>query len=190
MVDRSPGIRYLEPVERGSSPARRARWPRGRDECQKLLSNSEQQLHRGRERVADSVTLLLASKGWKPVPPFDRPERRELRPLLLALLKRSCDLDLLLFFYRHPRTLATIDDLATRVGYRRRRVLASVKVLTQAGFLTCSSAHAGKRGVSPRLYQFHSVLPDRVLSAFCWLAFSPEGRQAMLRALSGQTSST
>jgi len=82
------------------------------------------------------------------------------------------------------------DDLATRVGYRRRRVLASVKVLTQAGFLTCSSAHAGKRGVSPRLYQFHSVLPDRVLSAFCWLAFSPEGRQAMLRALSGQTSST
>lgn len=54
----------------------------------------------------------------------------------IAVVRHSCDLDLLLFFARHPRTLLTSEQLAIWLGYESKRIAASLEVLLVAGFLT------------------------------------------------------
>ena len=48
-----------------------------------------------------------------------------------------CDRDLLLFFYRHPRTVLTIERLALYVGYQPSHVATSLDALMMRGLVTC-----------------------------------------------------
>ena len=64
----------------------------------------------------------------------------------IGVVRHSCDLDLLLFFARHPRTLLTSEQLAIWLGYESTRVVDSIETLVVAGFLTRTQnpAHAAR----------------------------------------------
>ena len=73
------------------------------------------------------------------------------RGVLLRLgVRHACDLDLLIFFARHPRTLLSSESLASFLGYDLKDIAESLDVLMAAGLLTRaqSPSHAA------RLYQF------------------------------------
>lgn len=50
-------------------------------------------------------------------------------------LRHPSDLDLLLFFYRHPHVLLTLDHLAAYTGYDLQQVAPSLDFLVGAGLL-------------------------------------------------------
>lgn len=54
----------------------------------------------------------------------------------IGVLRHPCDLDLLLFFARHPRTLLTSEQLAIWLGYENKRIADSLEILLAVGFLT------------------------------------------------------
>ena len=73
------------------------------------------------------------------------------RDLLLLLervrgVRHPCDLDLLLFFYRHPCALLTSERIVDYVGYDRDRIAKSLDGLIEAGLLSRSPnpAHAAR----------------------------------------------
>ena len=78
--------------------------------------------------------------------------REHARRLLnsIGFLRHPCDLDLLLFFIRHPRSLLTSDQIAAFLGYDLKRIADSLDLLLTAKLLTRSQspAHAA------RLYVF------------------------------------
>ncbi len=78
--------------------------------------------------------------------------REHARRLLnsIGFLRHRCDLDLLLFFVRHPRSLLTSDQIAAFLGYDLKRIGDSLENLLSAKLLTRSQspAHAA------RLYVF------------------------------------
>lgn len=100
----------------------------------------------------------------------------ELRQLLDRIrgVDYACDLDLLLFFHRHPRSLLTSEQLAASVGYERERVARSVDALIEAGYVTRSpnpthpahlyvlvQATAGPPGALRELLRIASTRPGR-----------------------------
>ena len=56
-------------------------------------------------------------------------------PVLLGPLRHPCDLDLLLFFHRHPRVLMTSERLAAYVGYDVKQGGRSLDTLLDAAVL-------------------------------------------------------
>ena len=98
----------------------------------------------------------------------------------IDLLGNPCDLDLLVFFARHPRTLVASEHLAVLLGYEFTQTAASLDVLHRAGLITMSenpldTAHifvftTGDQGAG--------WLPDLLE-----LASRRDGRLALLRAL-------
>ena len=74
--------------------------------------------------------------------------RRRFQHLLesIGVLRHPCDLDLVLFFYRHPRALLTSDRLAAYIGYDLNQVARSLDLLTNAGLLERSQnpTHAAR----------------------------------------------
>ena len=98
----------------------------------------------------------------------------------IDFLGNPCDLDLLVFFARHPRTLLSSERLAILLGYEFTEVAASLDVLQRAGLITVSpnpldTAHVfvfttGDQGAG--------WLTDLVQ-----LASTREGRLALVRAL-------
>ena len=71
-------------------------------------------------------------------------------PDQIGVLRHPCDLDLLLFFARHPRTLLTSEQLAIWLGYESKRIADSLELLLSAGFLTRTQ----NRTHAARLYVF------------------------------------
>jgi DNA-binding MarR family transcriptional regulator len=57
-----------------------------------------------------------------------------------------CELDLLVFLYRHPRTLLTNEQLAAFVGYDMKQIAKSIDAFIDAGLLerTQNSLHAAR----------------------------------------------
>ena len=53
----------------------------------------------------------------------------------LDVLRHPCDLDVLLFLYRHPRALLTRERLAAYVGYDLDQVVRSLDHLANAGLV-------------------------------------------------------
>jgi hypothetical protein len=51
-------------------------------------------------------------------------------------IRNLCDLDLLLFFARHPRTLLASEELVRLLGYPLNRIGQSLESLLTAGLLT------------------------------------------------------
>ena len=103
----------------------------------------------------------------------------------IGCLRHPCDLDLLLFFYRHPRAFLISERLAEYVGYDLPQVAQSLETLITGGLLRRSpnSTHPA------RLYV---LTPGSVLGG--WLApllriaATREGRLAVLHALKQQSS--
>jgi hypothetical protein len=66
---------------------------------------------------------------------LDQERARELLDRI-GVLKHPCDLDLLVFFARHPRTLMGSEQLASLMGYGLTQTAASLELLLGAALLT------------------------------------------------------
>jgi hypothetical protein len=106
--------------------------------------------------------------------------RRRYQHLLdrIGVLRHPCDLDLLLFLHRHPRSILTSERLAAYVGYDLSQVGRSLDLLTEAGLLERSQnpTHAA------RLYVLKT--PDvGWLTSLLNIASTRDGRRSLMQAL-------
>lgn len=94
----------------------------------------------------------------------------------VPIIKDACDVDLLLFFGRHPRVLITSEDLAQFVGYDRQRIARSLDSLIAGDVVRRSQndAHAARMYVLDTTGPAGGWLPS-VLS----VAATREGRAAI-----------
>jgi DNA-binding MarR family transcriptional regulator len=105
-----------------------------------------------------------------------------LDPLLtIARIKTPCDLDLLLFFARHPRALMTSEQLASFVGYDLPQIAKSLDLLVQRKLLRRSQnpTHAA------RLYSFRTDFGGPRFHELLKAASTVEGRRQIRRLLTG-----
>ena len=103
---------------------------------------------------------------------------------LLGPLRHPCDLDLLLFFHRHPRVLVPSERLAAFVGHDGKRVRRSLDTLTEAGVLR----HSPHPAHEARLYVLIRGASDGGwLEALLTAASTDEGHAALMRALKART---
>jgi hypothetical protein len=107
---------------------------------------------------------------------------KRIRNLLdrIGCLRDPCDLDLLLFFHRHPRAFLISERLATYVGYDLPRVAQSLEAMITAGLLRRSpdSTHPA------RLYVLTPASSlGGWLSSLLRIAATREGRLAVMHAL-------
>jgi hypothetical protein len=65
----------------------------------------------------------------------------------IGMLRHPCDLDLLLFVARHPRTLITSKQIAAWLGYELKQIADSLEVLLEGGLRTRrqNPTHAARR---------------------------------------------
>jgi hypothetical protein len=81
---------------------------------------------------------------------FNDHPQLELAKRLLArapFIRSACDLDLIVFLHRHPRTLLTSEQLAGFLGYNLKDVAKSLDSFIDAGLLertTQQSLHAAR----------------------------------------------
>ena len=97
----------------------------------------------------------------------------------IGMLRDRCDLDLLLFFVRHPRVLLSTDQIAARLGYTVKQLSDSLEALVTASLL--SRTHKPS-GVAP-LYVFADGDAPDWLSSLVKLASTREGQLAIRTAL-------
>ena len=112
--------------------------------------------------------------------------REHARRLLdsIGFLRHCCDLDLLLFFVRHPRSLLTSDQIAAYLGYDLKRIGDSLENLLSAKLLTRSqsAAHAA------RLYVFAvNGTSGGWLPSLVEAVSTREGRLALRTAMTDMT---
>jgi hypothetical protein len=101
----------------------------------------------------------------------------------IGVLRRPCDLDLLLFFIRHPRALLSSDQIAAFLGYEVKRLGESLDVLVTAELLTRTQTPTS----AARMYVFAVGGPHGDwLPSLVELASTREGRLAMRAALIDQ----
>lgn len=103
----------------------------------------------------------------------------------LGVLSHPCDLDLLLFFAKHPRCLLPSESLAAFLGYEARLIAESLDSLLAAGLLarTQTTAHAA------RLYVLAAdSATGESLSAVLNAASTRTGRLALRQALIARAS--
>lgn len=98
----------------------------------------------------------------------------------IRVVRHACDLDLLLFFYRHPCALLTAEQLVAYLGYDRELLVKSLDGLVEAGLVTRSQNPSH----TARLYVLElNALPGRLLSSFLRAAATRPGRQETMRLL-------
>ena len=98
----------------------------------------------------------------------------------VGVLRSRCDLDLLIFFARHPTALLTSEQLASWLGHELRAIAASLDVLLDAGIISREQnpSHAA------RMYVFSAPSPaGGWLPSLLRLAKTREGRLALIEAL-------
>jgi len=96
-------------------------------------------------------------------------------------LRHPCDLDMLVFFYRHPAALLTSEQLVAIVGYERKRIATTLDGLIASGLLTRS---ANPSQAARRLYSLKlGGLPDDTLQELLEVAASRPGRLELIRLL-------
>jgi len=101
----------------------------------------------------------------------------------IGVLRRRCDLDLLLFFAEHPSSLLPLDSLAAFIGYSFQEVADSLEVLQAAGLLQRkpTPAHAA------HLYVFEPSGPvEGWLAELLEAASTRPGRLALRATLAGR----
>ena len=95
-------------------------------------------------------------------------------------IRDACDLDLMLFFYRHPRALLTSDRLATCVGYDREQVAKALDGLIADGLLMQSRS----RSNTVNLYVLDlGGVASEALSSLLEFAVTRGGRVSVMRLL-------
>jgi hypothetical protein len=95
-------------------------------------------------------------------------------------VRHPCDLDLLLFFYRHPRAFLIVERLAQYVGYDLPRVTQSLETLITAGLLRQSPDSS----LPARLYVLApGSTVGEWLSSLLGFAATRPGRLAVIQAL-------
>jgi hypothetical protein len=106
--------------------------------------------------------------------------RRRFEHLLgsIGVLRDPCDLDLLLFFHRHPRSILTSDRLAAYVGYDLNQLARSLDLLTDAGLLARSQHHTH----AARLYVLKTPQTGWLTSVI-EIASTREGRQTLIQTM-------
>jgi hypothetical protein len=113
-------------------------------------------------------------------------KREEARRLLdrIGMLRHPCDLDLLLFFARHPRALITSEQLAAWLGYELKQIAESLEVLLDGGVLTRTQnpTHVARMYVFAIRGTTGGWLPALLESAS-----TRQGRLAIVEALSQHT---
>ena len=100
--------------------------------------------------------------------------------LTIVRIKTACDLDLLLFFARHPDALMTSEQLASFVGYDLPQIAKSLDLLVQRKLLrrTQNPTHAA------RLYRFRADYGGPRFHELLKGAMTIEGRRRIRRLLS------
>jgi hypothetical protein len=102
----------------------------------------------------------------------------------IQAIRHACDLDLLLFFHRHPCALLTSEQLTARLGYDRARIAQSLDSLIGTGVLT-RSRHPARAAL---LYVLNPAgFPGGALASFLEHAATYAGRQAVMRLLATTT---
>jgi predicted transcriptional regulator len=99
-------------------------------------------------------------------------------------LRDACDLDLLLFFSRHPRVVLSSEQLATYVGYEVQQVARALDLLIGGG-LVKRTLHQSAPG---RMYVLEVDHAEQWLETLRRLCATPEGRNS-LKALLKQRDS-
>lgn len=99
-------------------------------------------------------------------------------------IRHACDLDLLLFFFRHPCALLTGEDLVACLGYDREQVAKSLDGLIEAGLVTRSQNPSN----TARMYTLElDGSPSGLLSSLLKVTATRQGRQAAMRLLESGT---
>ncbi len=104
----------------------------------------------------------------------------------MAGLRNGCDLDLLLFFSRHPRVVLSSEQLATYVGYDLVNVAEALDLLLRAGLLRRTLNH----GTPGRMYVLEIDRADQWLEPLRRACATPGGRNAMKALLKQRQSQT
>lgn len=95
----------------------------------------------------------------------------------LDVLRHPSDLDLLIFFARHPRALLASEHIAAFLGYGVKDIAASLDLLLDAGFLT----RTPNRRHAARMYVFAVNPPGGGwLPALRRLGSTRQGRLALI----------
>jgi DNA-binding MarR family transcriptional regulator len=94
-------------------------------------------------------------------------------------IQHPCDLDLLVFFNRHPRVLLTSEQLAARVGYDLKQVARSLDFLIERGLLSRSQNQTRVA----RVYLFRADGAEARLERLLRLGSTPDGRSVLIRLL-------
>ena len=70
-------------------------------------------------------------------PSNNREDPEEVKRLLaqISVIRNGCDLDLLVFLHRHPRTLLTSEQIAAFVGHDMKLVAEALDAFVAAGFV-------------------------------------------------------
>ena len=92
-----------------------------------------------------------------------------------AGLRNACDLDLLLFFSRHPRVVLSSEQLATYVGYELPQVARALDRLLGA----CLLKRALNQGAPGRMYVLDVDHPEEWLEPLRRMCATPDGRNAL-----------
>jgi len=118
----------------------------------------------------------------------DRSQPGDIRRLLAqaAVIQSACDLDLLVFLRRHPRTLLTSEQLAGFVGYPLKNIAQALDTFIEAGLLGRTAQQSGH---AARMFLLLLDGPHGGgVEALLGLAFTRQGRQTILEALNGSGS--
>ena len=98
----------------------------------------------------------------------------------LDIVRTPCDLDLLVFFFRHPRTLLSSDQIAAFMGYAVKDIATSLELLLNAGFVS----RTPNRRHAARMYLFVATpAGGESLPALTRLATTRHGRLALIDEL-------
>jgi hypothetical protein len=92
-----------------------------------------------------------------------------------AGLRDACDLDLLLFFSRHPCVVLSSERLATYVGYEVQQVARALDFLLGAGLLK-RMLHQGGPG---RMYVLEVDHAEQWLEPLRSICATPDGRNSL-----------
>ena len=96
-----------------------------------------------------------------------------------AGLRDTCDLDLLLFFSRHPRVVLSSEQLAAYVGYDLVEVARALDLLIGVGLLKRALNH----GTPGRMYVLEVGHAEKWLEPLRRVCAMPEGRNAVRAVL-------
>jgi DNA-binding transcriptional ArsR family regulator len=134
-----------------------------------------------RRRSDDALDSHKRSTGIQNLEPTD-PLAEQL--IEAAGLRDACDLDLLLFFSRHPRVVLSSEQLAAYVGYELPQVARALERLLGAGLLKRTL----NQGAPGRMYVLEVDHVEAWLEPLRRVCATPDGRNA-LKALLKQRQS-